>query len=186
MNIEIFDVELGQCAMIHCPNGQKIMIDAGHNASRHWHPSSHFYGQSIERLVISNYDEDHVSDIVDLQKHCNVRTIYRNTSISSSHLVSMKSLLGMGAGIRHIYDWLKSIESPNGGTWLNPVDMAGVNITHYQNPYGTFTDTNNLSLTSDDGREVSSSEEFETFAQAKSFVENYVRMRNSSAAKIAA
>jgi len=42
------------------------------------------------------------------------------------------------------------------------------------------------SLTSADGREVYSSEEFETFAQAKSFVENYVRMRNSSAAKIAA
>ena len=42
------------------------------------------------------------------------------------------------------------------------------------------------SLTSADGLEVYSSEEFETFAQAKAFVENYVRSKNAPTAKIAA
>ncbi len=42
------------------------------------------------------------------------------------------------------------------------------------------------SLTSADGLEVSSSEEFETFAQAKNFVENYVRSKKTPTAKIAA
>ena len=146
MKIEIFDVELGQCAIIHCPNGQKVLIDAGHNTTRRWHPSTHFYGLNIERLIISNYDEDHVSDIVNLQKNCSIRTIYRNTSISSDNLLAMKTMLGMGNGIRHVYNWLKLLESPNGGILLHPADMAGVNISHYQNTYGTFRDTNNLSL----------------------------------------
>ena len=43
MKIEIFDVEHGQCAMIHCPNGKKLMIDAGHNGSTPWFPSLHFF-----------------------------------------------------------------------------------------------------------------------------------------------
>jgi beta-lactamase superfamily II metal-dependent hydrolase len=145
MNIEIFDVELGQCAIIYCPNGQKIMIDVGHNASRPWRPSIHFYGNIIERLVISNYDEDHTSDFPNLIKNCSIRTIYRNTSISSQNLLLMKSQCGMGNGIRSIYEWLRVTEGPS-GILINPADLAGVTVTHYQNSYGVFTDTNNLSL----------------------------------------
>ncbi len=146
MLIEIFDVELGQCAAIHCPNGQKVLIDAGHNASRPWYPSIHFQGQSIERLIISNFDEDHASDFVDLKKLSFIRTIYRNASVNSDALVAMKTLLGMGDGIRSFYHWMKDVE--NNGTYIQPADLGGVLVHHYCNPYGAFTDTNNLSLVS--------------------------------------
>lgn len=146
MNIEIFDVELGQCVMIHCPNGQKIMIDAGHNSSRPWHPSTHFFGQNIERLVISNFDEDHVSDFVDLNKFCTVRTISRNETINSNALHALKGgLSGMGNGIKAVYEWMQGLEWGRNGS-IAPNDLAGVEIIHYRNPYGAFTDTNNLSL----------------------------------------
>lgn len=145
MRIEIFDVELGQCAVIHCPNGQKIMIDAGHNSSRPWYPSEHFRGAAIERFVVSNYDEDHMSDFADLMNTSSIRTIFRNGSITSSQLLSMKTL-PLGQGIKRIYDWLRDIETPGGGVCLPTADLAGVELTHYANPYGTFTDTNNLSL----------------------------------------
>lgn len=63
MKIEIFDVGHGQCTMITCPpNGKKLMIDAGHNTGKWW-PSRHFSGQAIEGLIISNFDEDHTSDV---------------------------------------------------------------------------------------------------------------------------
>lgn len=41
------------------------------------------------------------------------------------------------------------------------------------------------SLTSSDGREVSSSEDFESFTQAKAFVEKYVQNKNASTARLA-
>jgi beta-lactamase superfamily II metal-dependent hydrolase len=145
MNIEIFDVELGQCAVVYCPNGQKIMIDAGHNASRPWRPSVHFYGQTIEHLVISNYDEDHTSDFHNLINYCNLNIIYKNPSISSSILYAMKSAQGMGNGIKAAYNWLRSIEQQSGSI-IQPANLAGVEFSHYWNPYGIFTDTNNLSL----------------------------------------
>lgn len=147
MIVEVFDVELGQCIAIHCPNGKKVLIDAGHNASRPWHPSTHFRGQEIERLIISNYDEDHLSDFINLKELSSIRTIYRNTSVTSSALAAMKTTAGMGYGTRAMYKWLKLVEGPS-GVPIQPADMAGVSISHYWNPYGAFTDTNNLSLVS--------------------------------------
>lgn len=146
MLIEIFDVELGQCAAIHCPNGQKVLIDAGHNASRPWWPSLHFQGQNIERLIISNFDEDHMSDFVDLKEWASIRTIYWNASINSSALSNMKTPSGMGKGINAIFHWIKGVEAY--GTYVQPADLGGVIVHHYCNPYGAFTDTNNLSLVS--------------------------------------
>ncbi len=145
MRVEIFNVELGQCVMIHCPNGQKIMIDAGHNTSQSWYPSVHFSGQHIERLIVSNFDEDHMSDFVDVLKYCKIRTIYRNATVDSNRLLAMKTLLGMGPGIKHVYDWLKMVEGPSRTTIL-PADLNGVDLLHFANPYGVFTDTNNLSF----------------------------------------
>lgn len=151
MFIEIFNVELGQCAMIHCPNGQKVMVDTGHNTSKAWYPSEHFRGQPIERLIISNFDEDHVSDLEDVMKHCGVRMLYRNVSVNLAHLASMKADGGMGPGISYLYRWMQHVEGPN-GIRIQPADLGGVQISHYFNPYGNFigqfADTNNLSFIS--------------------------------------
>lgn len=146
MQIEIFNVELGQCAMVHCPNGQKILIDAGHNVSQNWRPSEHFDGCQIERLVLSNADEDHASDFEDVMNNCHVRTIYRNWSLTSTRLAAIKPPAEMGPGIRKFYDWVQGVERPGNGTFLEPVDMGGVQLTHYYNEYGQFYDTNNLSM----------------------------------------
>lgn len=149
MKIEIFDVEHGQCAMIHCPNGKKLMIDAGHNSSRPWYPSIHFFGDDIERLVITNYDHDHTSDLVDVKRCCNVNVITRNPSISSASLSAMKAQTGMGPGIKDIYQWLKDIEANPGG-FAASANLGLVTTTTYWNTYGygvgQFTDANNLSV----------------------------------------
>ena len=142
MKIEIFDVELGQCAMVHCPNGKKVMIDAGHNASIPWYPSVHFKGQGIDRFIISNFDEDHVSDFVDLRKNCKIKLIHKNHSVSPAALKDLKDgIAGMGVGIRAVYDWMNS--PPGTGV---PADLEEVEAVFYYNEYGTFDDTNNLSV----------------------------------------
>ncbi len=148
MKVEIFDVEHGQCAMITCPpNGKKLMIDAGHNTGKWW-PSSHFKGQNIEELVITNFDEDHTSDVENVRKNCNVKAIARNPSINSSILRQMKeSTGGMGNGIKHLHDWMIQVENAAGGIPIT-VDLGDVLVNQYWIKYPTFNDANNLSLVS--------------------------------------
>ena len=144
MRIEIFNVEHGQCAVVYCPDGEKIMMDAGHtNSPLHtWKPSAHFYGHDIDLLTISHYDEDHVSDFDNLQKNCNIKFINKNHSIDPAVLLSLKnSTQKMGDGIEAVYNWMQ-LPPP----YMSFPVFRDVVIEYYYNYYGTFTDTNNLSL----------------------------------------
>lgn len=149
MKIEIFDVGLGQCAMIHCPNGKKIMIDAGHKSGEWW-PSTHFFGTPIEMLVNGNFDEDHASDLVDVRRYCHVKSILRNPSVSSTALAQIKSSTGgMGPGTQNLYEWLQGLEwqraNAIAGAPLH-LDFGECNVHYFYNPYPYFTKTNDLSL----------------------------------------
>ena len=145
MRISIFDVQLGQCATIDCPNGQRIMIDTGHNTERQWYPSQTFRGQRIDRLILSNYDEDHLSDLEDVRRDCSIGGIYRNRTVSSEALLTMKtSVENMGNGTRDLYKWMQWTESPS-VTYYTEASLGDVSLSHYCLPYGTFNDTNNLS-----------------------------------------
>lgn len=147
MKVEIFDVEHGQCAMITCPpNGKKLMIDAGHNTGK-WRPSIHFAGCDIENLVITNFDEDHTSDVASVRALCNVNFIYRNPSVTAAALRRMKAEHGMGVGVKHLHDWLVDVESRSGNSSIAS-DLGYVGVNYYWVPYPTFTDANNLSLVS--------------------------------------
>ena len=142
MKIEIFNVKAGQCAMVHCPNGKKVMIDAGHHADIPWRPSVHFKGVAIDNLIITNYDEDHVSDFVNLRENCPIRQITGNDSVNAAALLSLKGGVGeMGPGIKAIYDWLSRPPAAGAAS-----ELGYVTAKHYRNLYGIFYDTNNLSV----------------------------------------
>lgn len=143
MRIEIFDVEHGQCAMVHCPNGKKIMVDTGHNASAPWYPSAHFKGIAIECLIHTNLDEDHASDYANVERNCSIRGVIHNPTIGSRELYAMKSQNGMGNGIHTIYEWLKRFEREGGPI---SIDLGDVKISWFCNSYTDFKDTNNLSI----------------------------------------
>jgi len=150
MKVEIFDVEHGQCAMIHCPpNGKKLMIDAGHNGSTGWRPSQHFRGQAIEDLVHTNYDEDHASDLVAVKQNCSINAITHNPTIGSRHLYVMKAEFGMGVGVRSVYEWLQWLEGQPNARGI-PIDLGHLTKRIYYNTYGQaagqFRDANNLSV----------------------------------------
>jgi len=144
MKVEIFDVEHGQCAMITCPNGKKVMVDAGHNTDKWW-PSTHFRGQEIEKLIITNYDEDHTSDIVAVESLCRVKCKSRNPTVTATALRQMKAEHGMGRGVKHLHDWLVSCEAMPGGFPVT-VDTGEVQFNHYWINWPHATDANNLSL----------------------------------------
>ena len=105
MDLKIFDVEHGACALLTCDNGTRMMIDAGHNATSGWKPGSYLRANGIgtlESLQITNYDEDHVSGIGDLFDMVNVRSLGRNTSVSAAVIRYLKSSDGMGPGIERL------------------------------------------------------------------------------------
>jgi beta-lactamase superfamily II metal-dependent hydrolase len=146
MKIEIFDVEHGACIVATSPGGKRLMMDCGHNASKPWRPSVHYKGQHIENLVINNYDEDHVSDLVDLMASTNLAFISRNTTVSANALAHLKAENGMGNGIARLKKWMDAVEGrPSGGT----PDLDTMCHRYYYNSYPKdFDDENNLSVLS--------------------------------------
>lgn len=84
--LQIFDVEHGACALltVTAPNGgvRRLLIDCGHNASTRWTPGGHLKSlgvTQIEQLIITNYDEDHVSGYRSLADHCAGVSNFRGT-----------------------------------------------------------------------------------------------------------
>jgi beta-lactamase superfamily II metal-dependent hydrolase len=144
ITIEIFDVGHGGCASITAPNGNRLMVDCGHNNERPWWPSAHYTGLDIEELVVSNYDEDHVSDLHDLMKFTDISFIRHNSSVSAVDLVYLKMENGMGPGIERLQQWMESVE---GKTSTESPNFGPMKVTYYYNSYPTdFDEENNLSV----------------------------------------
>lgn len=146
MDIEIFDVEHGGCSLVTADNGRRILVDCGHNSSTNWRPSQALPArgiQHIDRLIVSNYDRDHVSDLPDLLTNVGVPVLSRNPSVSPDLLRAMKAENGMDPGIGTL-----AYMAGNYYTQDLPVpqDFGDLQISHFWNIYPAFTDENNLSL----------------------------------------
>lgn len=149
MRLDVFNVEHGACAVLHCDNGQRFMFDCGHNASNGWRPGDYLSAngiRSLRTLFVTNYDEDHVSGIRNLFEKANVETIFRNTSVTPQTITHLKTEDGMGLGIEFLVG--KLIEwSKNPGLVVGDIGFPpGVSVNLFNNSYGDFDDENNLSM----------------------------------------
>lgn len=154
MILEIFDVEHGACALLTTSGGKRVMIDCGTNSTTGWKPAAMLQGRDVhflERLVITNYDEDHVAGFEDLHSKIPIGILTRNPLVAPNDIRYLKSEDGMGGGINAL---IKSIENTFTGGFPVPenLDFNDTFITCYCNPYsplpihGYFSDENNLSL----------------------------------------
>lgn len=146
MRIDFYNVTHGQCAVITCPNGRRIMIDCGDRSEngRFWTPGVHYAGQFIDMLAVTNLDEDHLSDYALMSKYVGIGRILTNPSIGASELISMKGRDGMGPGTQAFFGWLRNPAK----SAAPPLDLGGVDVRYYCNLFNPLTlrDTNNLSL----------------------------------------
>lgn len=148
MTLNFCDVGHGACAGIICPNGKLIVVDTGHNTSPHWRPSNDLaqWNLQVELLVLTNLDEDHLSDF-DAVNAIGVPNFYiTNWSVTPALLNIMKGgehLMGPGTKA------VTSILGPTQNVAHNPLtfpDLGGVTIrTFFNNCPADFVDTNNLS-----------------------------------------
>jgi beta-lactamase superfamily II metal-dependent hydrolase len=145
MRIQIFDVEHGGCALVRTDNGKHILIDAGHNSTTQWRPSVHLPAlgiHALERLIITNMDEDHASDLKNLQSKVFIGSLYKNPTVTADIIRYLKGQDGIGAGI----DTLASMMTTFTGSVPVYPDLGGLSIEMFWNSYPEFDDENNLSL----------------------------------------
>jgi hypothetical protein len=144
MRIDIHNVGHGHCSVITCPNGAKIMLDCGYQASPGWFPSITYGGQRVALLAFTNLDEDHVEDLPYVWKDVPLGAVFSNPTVTAGALAAMKRAGGMGRGVGVAHDILGRLGSGLIGTLPN---LGEVYAWAYFNRYGVdFTDTNNLSL----------------------------------------
>lgn len=148
MDLKIFDVEHGACALLTTDASQRLMIDCGHNATTAWYPGDCLAERGIGRLdalCISNYDQDHVSGFPNLVDRVQIATLFRNTSVAPEVIWRLKSEDGVvsTAMTRFVRAIGQEFRPP--GT-AAPLQIPGVVYRLYCNAYPAFEDENNLSL----------------------------------------
>ncbi|HDR9028765.1 TPA: hypothetical protein QDB14_002965 [Burkholderia vietnamiensis] len=143
----VFDVQHGACALLTCDNDSRIMIDCGHNGEGDWRPGNYLAERGIkqlELLVVTNYDEDHVSGLPNLNDKVYIKTLQRNKSVSPDILTSLKTEDGMGVGINELVGMARKYTSD-----VDPQTAPTyprVKRSYFLNNYPDFDDENNLSL----------------------------------------
>lgn len=147
MKINIFDVEHGFCSLVTASNGNLMLFDCGHNSTSGFHPADYLSQlgcNGIERLFITNYDDDHVSGLPKLRRRFHITLLHTNTSISPEQLRALK--LQRGSLRPAMVDLLDMMAIYTGGPPTSPPEFPGIQFDVFWNAYPTFTDTNNLSM----------------------------------------
>jgi beta-lactamase superfamily II metal-dependent hydrolase len=152
MILEIANVEHGACALITTSNNKRVMIDCGHNTTTGWRPGDTLIKNgiySLDRLIISNYDEDHVSAYSNLIDQVVVSVITRNWRVPPVTIRKLKSEQGIGRGIERLVNTLeRTFTCTVPVTYEN--DFGDTSFQTFANGYGAppfgFDDENNLSL----------------------------------------
>lgn len=145
--LQIFNVEHGACALLTLPT-KRILIDCGHNASIPWYVGTHLRRmgvQEIERMIVTNLDEDHVSGFPNLlAEGITVNSLFSNDSVKPDDILHLKSETGVGNGIAALVSWLKT--SVPLGLVQRAAMFPGVTFEYFRHNYPQFDDENNLSL----------------------------------------
>lgn len=146
MEIRIFDVGHGFCAYIIADNGNVILIDCGYNEQTGFQPSKYLSTRGcngIEKFIVSNYDEDHVSDLPYLLQRLPIQVFHRNRSIDVDELRRVKLSAGpIQPGMEAVLDMHRSYVHEV----ANPSEFPDIDLAFFCNSYPIFKDTNNLSL----------------------------------------
>lgn len=148
MIVRVFDVEHGACAMVVGPNDSLAMIDCGTNSTTGWRPSNYIREglkrTALEYLLITNVDQDHISDLANLLCGITVRHFMTNFRVTPELLGILKSTNGPLTDDAQAY-----LSMRKGGTGVIGIafnqGMGGVSVRSYSNSYPEFANTNDLS-----------------------------------------
>ena len=143
MRFEILDVEHGFCAYAIGRDGGALLFDCGRGSVNR--PSTYLPARgitNIRRFFVTNYDEDHISDLLAVRQSLHIEVLTRNSSMTSSNIRSLKTPPISPA----MNERLGMIDSFTGDASPQQLEPEGLHVWCFFNSYPMFTDTNNLSL----------------------------------------
>ena len=127
MRVTIHDVGHGACVALVHQNGNVMLWDCGHKET--YRPSDFLPASGISRVdyfFVTNYDEDHISDLPNLRVSVNIRSLFRNKSISSAQLRALKRQGGpISSAMESMLDM---IDTYTGGPLSPAPDFSGVRL----------------------------------------------------------
>lgn len=144
MEVHIFDVEHGNCNAVIAPSGNLLLVDCGHNDTTGWRPSAWITNRRlpVANLVISNFDEDHLTDLPNLMRSVQISCLTINWNLTPDWVRRSKQTYGMGPGVRSA---VEMIERHQAGS-PTAIDWGGCDIAYFYHPPSLFSDENNLSV----------------------------------------
>ena len=150
MNVTIFDVEHGACALIQSPNNGPIaLVDCGHNTTTSWNPAHCIVNvlkrQTLDHLFITNADQDHYSNLAVLKDLVSIQTFIKNPTFGAAEFEKVKLKTGPLSKDALAYKGLLNSHTGKVTTTFDE-GMGGATRKTFYNRYPDFTDTNNLSL----------------------------------------
>ena len=146
MKITIHNVGHGLCISLIHENGNVMLWDCGHDEKNK--PSQFLTLQGIHRIenfFVTNYDEDHISDLPDLLSKIHIEALIRNISISPSQLLQLKlqPFKEISLAMRTMLNMMERYNSQV----KTPLYFPEVYYKVFCNKYNfDFNDTNNISL----------------------------------------
>ena len=147
MRFTIHDVGHGFCAHLQHDNGNVMLWDCGHKSDPENRPSQFLPAagiSTVHRLTITNYDEDHISDLPRLRQVVGISILRRNRSITPAQLKNMKEETGP---ISPAMSSLLSMLNEFTGDVTEAPSFPNVDFETFFCIYPTdFRDTNNLSV----------------------------------------
>lgn len=147
MKFTIHDVGHGCCAHLKHDNGNVMLWDCGHKADPEHRPSQFLPElgiRTVHRMFVTNYDEDHISDLPNLRRTVRIKILHRNRSITPGQLRCLKEESGP---ISPAMKSLLSMHESYSADVTEPPSFPNVNFEIFHCTYPTdFQDTNNLSL----------------------------------------
>lgn len=144
MRLMIHNVGHGGCITLLHANGNCMMWDCGHQGDQR--PSSFLLKDGIRKVdlfFVTNYDEDHISDLPLLRKRISLHMLCRNPSIDANSLRYLKIQSGpISDAMENMLDMIQTYTEPP----QNLPSFPNVSFSNYWNSFDEFDDTNNCSL----------------------------------------
>lgn len=149
MMFTLWDVEHGLAIWIKTPNDHNHWIDAGHNNATDFSPAQHvsekYRAKSIDYLIISHPDKDHIEGLPELIKYFGKpRTIHRNKSLPDAEKFGEGSL-----EYQKIFKDLDKTYTHNVDESIspkNPLYNGGIEVSTFSLTYKEGMSKNNTSV----------------------------------------
>lgn len=150
MRFTIHDVGHGFCAHLQHDNGNVMLWDCGHKSYPEYRPSTFLRQQGVEHIdkfFVTNYDEDHISDLPNLFQSIPISIFHRNPLITREQLAALKRQSGpLSSAMMSLLAMLDIYNDFSVESALSAPLFPNVTFNTYFCGYPEFTDTNNLSL----------------------------------------